>query len=159
MGKPRLNTETKKAKGTLRPCRERAKTAEFAALMQIPAAPAALGKGGRALWQNLGGRLAVAGILTDADLPAFQLLCESRDRADDLKNKLTNGGKTLFSDAIARPENAALYRAFKFETDFSKKLFAEFGATPRSRNSVNITPQENQSPDEKRMKELLSGLM
>ena len=160
MGKPRLSSEIKEARGTLRPCRERAKKAEFEQLKKIPASPSTFGKAGKELWNNYGNQLAVSGVMTNVDIPAFILLCESRDRAENLKNKLTNNGKLSFAESIAIPENTPIFRAFKFEQEFSKKLIEQFGLTPRARNTIapSAAP-ENENPKDKRMKELLNGEM
>ena len=155
MARPKLSKEKKALKGTLRPCREKESPEIFPLLQKMPPAPTELKKSGRALWQKLGNQLIEAGTLTNVDLHAFTALCVSVDDAELLKNELCNG-KTL-SKGIK--ENPGLYRAYKFSCEYSRKLFQEFGLTPKSRNNISTAPPKKElDPDTKKMRELLGGL-
>jgi len=156
MSRPKLSTEYKQKKGTLRPCREQ-KKAEYKKLEKMPPPPSGLGKAGIELWVTFGNQLIEAGIFTVLDIHAFTLLCESRDRALMFNDALTNNGKLSLAMAISDPDNAPLYRAFKFEIENQKKLCQEFGMSPRARNTVSVKNADSGDPDARRMMELIGG--
>ena len=155
MGRPKKNHDLKIIQGTFRPGREQEPPDFFPLLEKMPPAPDWLGEIGRELWETLGGQLVSSGIITGPDLGAFILLCESRERSQMFRDALTNNGKTSLAAAVADKENAPLYRAFKFEQEFSKKMMQEFGVTPRARNTVSPKATSNTDLETEKMKRLL----
>jgi P27 family predicted phage terminase small subunit len=93
-----------------------------------------LPKYGQKLWRSLAGRLVELGVLTEIDLPAFEMMCLhyalTRQALDDVeKNGLTiqEEGKTKKNPAMqAFRENGQAYKA----------LLVEFGLTPSSRSRI-----------------------
>ena len=119
----------------------------------MPPPPGSLGAEGKALWESLGSDLLNSGVLTSADLPAFQKLCQSHDTAARLYFDIIQDGEIPLARGIEK--NPALYRAYKAENEFCRKLLESFGASPRSRNSISGRRKEEETPDTRRMKELL----
>ena len=153
-GRPKKDRNLKIIQGTFRNNREKPASNVFHTLEAMPKPPGGLGNAGAEVWKSLGAELVESGVLCSPDLPAFLLLCESRDRASTFYNELTKSGKIPLGKATKDKENAPLVRSLKFEADFLRKIYQEFGLTPRSRNTVSSHKKED-DPDTRKMKELL----
>ena len=155
MSKPKLSKEAKAARGTLRPCRERKGDPYFPNLDKMPTPPADMATPGKELWKTLGPRLVESRVMTIVDIPAFEILCYSHARAVQLESGLTKDGKRTFTEAIADPKNAALFRAYKHEREVVRRFMGEFGVTPAARNRVAPVKTKAEDPDIAKMRGLL----
>lgn len=99
----------------------------------VPRCPSRYDKPARALWKNLGKRLAEIGILSQLDSFALELLVDSQlEYASAMRNRAETGEGRL--------EKAAKQL---------RTMLREFGLTPASRSSVKAaeTPSKATAPD------------
>lgn len=90
-------------------------------------------------WKKNAPRLATAGILTEADLYAFRVLCELYACWIQITNKIRKEGETFKTGTMwkKRPEVA-------IREDAEKRLlsyFAQFGMVPSGRSRISLPPE------------------
>ena len=153
-GRPRKPVQTKIIQGTFQKSRNPKDEARFSSLSKLPAAPKALIKYGKRLW-DYGAELVSAGIITAPDVIAFEMCCEVYGRYKALQEYID-------SDPINNVEGAQSGRsaqAQQMNADFSAcvKMMNEFGLTPASRNRFGVTKKKDADPDTEKMKGLLGA--
>jgi P27 family predicted phage terminase small subunit len=151
-GRPRLPKTTKILQGTFQKSRNPASEAEFPAVATLPPAPRTLNACGKKLWKKLGPELLNAGVLTAADMPAFELLCIRYGLGMELYDSVTTGKdidhrtgkiKTLrvsLSGYLSGKNSQTIpeYNAMRNEFAAARQLMIEFGMTPASRNRFSV---------------------
>jgi P27 family predicted phage terminase small subunit len=93
-----------------------------------------LPKHGQKLWRSLAPKLIKLGVLSEVDLPAFEMMClhyalarMAMEEVEEIGLTIEEEGKTKKNPAMqAFRENAAAY----------KQLLVEFGLTPSSRSRI-----------------------
>ncbi len=137
-GPKRAPTAQKIARGTHRKDRDGDPAAEPKPdQIEAPKPPAHLGQVGRAKWLDLAPRLAKIGLLTENDLEALALLCESFGEKAACEATLQEHGEyTVLENGYiaAHPAIARLDRAIKR----IRQLMAAFGMTPSDRAGMKI---------------------
>ena len=101
---------------------------------QAPMPRGVLPKYGQKLWRSLAPKLIELGVLSEIDLPAFEMMClhyalarQAMDEVEEIGLTIQEEGKTKKNPAMqAFRENAAAY----------KQLLVEFGLTPSSRSRI-----------------------
>jgi len=118
--------------------------------------PAWVNSDGKKMWKRLAGQLQAVGLLTEADLESFTMLCQSYgDYVAGEKDMKKNGryckhvNKFGAENEVERPVARATHRAF----ERYRFLCSEFGLTPASRGKIEI-PGLNEG--ESKMKSLLT---
>lgn len=89
---------------------------------------------GQKLWRSLAPRLIELGVLTELDLPAFEMLCIHYDLARQAMDDIQTNGITITEGAITK-KNPAM-QAWRENSAAYKTLLVEFGLTPSSRSRV-----------------------
>lgn len=91
----------------------------------------------RAFWDRHAERLAAAGILTEHDVDAFTLLCQTWSRVQDLAAATANDP----SDFRAAIQYTNVVKQFE-------RLASQFGILPRVRRSakMNLQPEPERDP-------------
>ena len=154
-GRPRLPRNVKIIKGTFQPSRNPEREAEFSALGAIPPPPAKLNKFGKELWKKLIVELDGAGVLTKADLPAFEMMCASYGRYKLYEEWLEKS--PLKNVESPRGGVSAQAHQMNAEYEMCKKMMQQFGLTPSDRNRVGLSRKKEADPDTQRMKELIGA--
>ena len=83
-GRPRKPAQVKILQGTFQESRNPKDEAKFSSLERLPAAPKALNKHARRLW-DYGAELVSAGVITKPDVIAFEMCCEVYGRYKTLQ--------------------------------------------------------------------------
>ena len=154
-GRPRKPAQLKIVQGTFQKSRNPENEPEFTALGAIPKPPKTLSKHGKALWKKLMPELAQSGVVTNADLPAFEMLCGCYGRwaliREHLEQDVLQNLKNEFGGRAAA--------AVQMNAEFAMcvKLMAQFGLTPSDRNRLGLSKKKEDDPDTARMKELLGA--
>jgi len=99
--------------------------------------------------------LSNSGVITVADMPAFEMLCSSFGRFRIYQ-------EWLEIDPLTQVENkkggvAAQTKQMNAEFFMCQKLMQQFGLTPSDRNRLGLTKKKAADPDTARMKELLGA--
>ena len=104
-------------------------------------APAWMNSDGKKMWKRLASQMQRIGLLTEADLESFTMLCQSYgDYVEGVKDMKKNGkyctytNKAGAENEVERPVARATHRAY----ERYKSLCAEFGLTPASRSKIEI---------------------
>jgi len=105
-----------------------------------PEPPAGLGKYGRKAWKEIGNGLYRLGLLTEADIHAFTLFCESHQRYREAKDNLKEEGMVVVTRNGARksPWLAIIHQEYAIQD----KLMAQFGMSPVARVRIVTNPEE-----------------
>jgi len=93
-----------------------------------------LPKHGQKLWHALAPKLIELGILTEVDLPAFEMLCLHYAFARMAMEDVEINGLTITEDGKTK-KNPAM-QAFRENSTAYKQLLVEFGLTPSSRSRI-----------------------
>ncbi len=98
-----------------------------------------LPKEGQRLWKSLAGPLTQMGVLTEVDLPAFEMLClhyaMARD-AFEIVNKLG----LFVKDRDGQPRKNPAMQLFRDNSASYRAYVTEFGLTPSSRVKIKAEP-------------------
>lgn len=144
-GPKRAPTSVKVARGTHRKDRDGDPAKEpKPEQITAPKPPTHLGQIGRAKWSDLAPRLAKIGLLTENDLEALTLLCESFEEKSNCETILREQGEYSVLEngyIAAHPAIARLDRAIKR----IRQLMAAFGMTPSDRAGMKIQTGAPQS--------------
>jgi P27 family predicted phage terminase small subunit len=160
-GRPRLPKQQKILQGTFQKSRNPGSEADFPPVAVLPSVPKTLNAQGKKLWKKLGPELIASGVMTAADLPAFELLCVRYGMGMELYDSITTGKdidqktgkiKTLrvsLSKYLKGQNSQTIpeYNAMRNELAAVKQLMIEFGLTPASRNRFGV-PEKNAGPNE-----------
>ena len=93
-----------------------------------------LPKEGQRLWKELAPKLTELGVLTEVDLPAFEMLCLHYALARQALDEIDETGLTIFEEGKTK-KNPAM-QAFRENSQAYKSLLVEFGLTPSSRSRI-----------------------
>lgn len=134
-GRKPVPTELKKQRGTDRPDRGVDNEAQFPIPSRMYSPPENLNEWGEKAWRYYGKLLLDAGLFTDADRMAMELLCQSYGRWIEAERNVALTGTVLTSDRGNFYTNPYLHVANK-AWDQIKRMLAEFGLTPAERTRV-----------------------
>ncbi|MDR1903068.1 MAG: phage terminase small subunit P27 family [Treponema sp.] len=171
MGRPRLPSQTKILTGTFHKYRNPENEAKFSPLKSLPAPPRTLNKAGRELWKKAGPELMRSGVMTSADIPAFELLCIRYGMGMELYDSITlretvdeKTGKVKkvrvsVSSYLAGKNSQTMpeYNAMKNEFQAVRALMSEFGLSPSARNRFGVPSEQGENEREKEMRRILDA--
>lgn len=148
-GRPPKPTELKRRAGNpgKRPLPEEPRGPQLA---EMPRAPRGMNAPARRLWRTLGPVLVEMGVLTRADLPAFQLLCQHWGLAQQAWEALQQEGETT-TDERGLPRKHPLLQVWRDNSRAWREYAAHFGLTPAARARLGLAWTEK----EKSLAELL----
>lgn len=106
-------------------------------VITVPEPPELLSVQGRVHWQQFAEQLAKMRVLTDADLPALCMLCESYSIYWEAMDGVRQYGMMSVTPNKYVVRSEYLNTAFK-ALDECLKILAEFGLTPSSRTKVRM---------------------
>ena len=132
-------TGTKVLEGTFRP--DRANKDEPRPKPAGREPPSHLSGPAKDEWHRTGAVLYPLGLLTELDVPAFELYCETYARWLEAKDKVAEKGTVLVTSNKNLIQNPYLAIANKAQEQMMK-ILAEFGMTQSSRTRVSATPPE-----------------
>lgn len=130
-----MPTAVKSMRGTVRADRVMRNEAQFPIPGRMPSPPEGLNDYGEALWRSLGKLLLDAGLLTQGDTIALEMLCLAYGRMKEANNRVDDEGMVLESDKgnfYQSPYLSIANRAW----EQVKGMLAEFGLTPAERTRV-----------------------
>lgn len=154
-GRPRLPRQTKIIKGTFHKYRNPESEPEFSSLREMPVPPKSLNKYGRQLWEKLLPELNRCGVITQADIPAFEMLCASFGRYKIFEEWLEK--KPLANIETEKGGVSAQAKQMNAEFAMCQKMMQQFGLTPSDRNRIGLSKKKGVDPETQKMKELLGA--
>lgn len=144
-GRPPLPTAVKEAQGTLEKSRVNNDEARFAIPEVFPKAPLILNAPGKKLWRELGPRLKEAGLYSDGDYTALELLCAAYGDWIEARKSIKVTGTVIYTitgSAYQHPLVGIANTNWKM----IKEMLAQFGLTPAERSRVKaLSPIERAS--------------
>jgi len=145
MAAPRKSNLYKLIGGTTR--EDRRPKRDFAArLSRAPLPPARLSDRAAAEWRQLAPAVVALGTLTQADLRAFELLAVTLGTEMEAREVLQHEGMTVpTADGGRKPHPAV--RVAETARAQAARLLADFGLTPRGRQSVDVAPPGGSQAD------------
>jgi P27 family predicted phage terminase small subunit len=149
MPNPRASTQQKALRGTWRADRAPQPTAGEP-LTEAPEPPPRLSEKAQGEWRILAPIVTQLGVLTAADMRAFQLLCECLGTAAEAEDMLREEGMTLPTVGGGTRAHPAI-KAMEIARNQAARLMTEFGLTPKGRQAVDIAP----APRPSRLQEAL----
>jgi len=102
-----------------------------------------LPKEGQNLWKKLAPRLLDLGILTEVDLPAFEMMCLHYALARDAFEVVDKLGLFVKDRENAPRKNPAM-QLFRDNSAAFKAYMIEFGMTPSSRSRIEANPIDDE---------------
>ena len=139
-GPPPLPSAMKRARGTLRPCRE--SPSEPRGNAGVPDAPSGLDARERTEWNELGARLAAMGVLQKEQVEALELLVRAKVRYLRLAAKVREMGEVLADSKGELYRNPHAIAMEKAEVEF-RRLLLEFGLTPAAATRVRAEAEKS----------------
>ncbi len=137
-------TELKLMQGTQRPSRSKKDEPKPKPAKMRP--PSHLTGPAKKEWARMAAKLHPLGLLTEIDVPALELYCETYARWLDAKDKVTEKGAVLVTSNGNLVQNPYLAVANKSQ-DQMLKILAEFGMTPSSRTRVSASVPDADNKD------------
>ena len=113
---------------------------------RCPAAPAHMSPAAKHEWRKLAPKAHQLGTLTDADLRAFELLCDTLVVVNDCRETLAREGFTA-ATGDGGMKTHPLVSVMNSANTFSVRLLSGFGLTPRGRLSAIAAPDDSLPPD------------
>ncbi len=107
-------------------------------LSQVPAPPANMAQPAADEWRELAPVAHELGVLTQADLRSFRLLCETLATAATAQSTLDDEGLLIDGSHGAKKHHPAI-KILENSRQQATRLFGEFGLTPKARQQVKIT--------------------
>lgn len=98
----------------------------------------------RRFWKDNAGQLVGLGLLTQIDLPAFQLMATHFAVAVDAAERIKADGMVT-EDERGLPRKHPLLQVLRDNSAAFRSYAAEFGMTPSSRSRVSSVPEEQMS--------------
>lgn len=146
-GRPRKPRAQKIVSGTFRKDRNPGQEPEFSPPVDKQLkAPTVLNKWGKKFWNQHITMLLDSGILTEADMPVFQMMCQAWGdycEADyDIHHRSDKTKRTVAEYRASRGySRKAMPEVFerKESWDLFVKLAREFGMSPSSRNKIDLS--------------------
>lgn len=133
----------KMLRGTDQPCRINKK--EPKPKSDNIAMPAGMSKQAQKHWDLVSKQLKEAGILTNLDVHALEIYCESYALWKDATDKINTHGAVVKGNngfPVRSPYLMVAQRGF----DQMRTMLTEFGMTPSSRTRVNSTDEKSDNP-------------
>jgi P27 family predicted phage terminase small subunit len=152
-GRPRLPAKTKILQGTFQKCRNPQTEAEFLSPLGPPPAPKTLNDYGKKLWEALMPELIRSGVLTVADIPAFEILCTRYGYAKKLEDTMGPDLGAFHDEKNAKDK----YIAYKTEMAAVNVMMASFGLNPSARNRFGVNKKDKPSESDEIMKRIFSN--
>lgn len=169
-GKNKLPTKVKVIRHTFRKDRASKHEPEPTVLVATPKPPRGLSKAGRRVWNRQAPELVTLGVLTTADVEAFEIACLHYGIAAELLDEVTHvtdletgkrkrrtsaeyvtelhleqvNGVDVMKASIF--ERIAVLDRIRAEHGFSMRIFADFGLTPVARSRLDLGPAEKIEP-------------
>lgn len=112
--------------------------------ISVPSAPEYLTDNAKEEWDTLAAPLHRLGLLTEVDIPIFEMYCQARGNFISAVEELKVSTLTIKTDKgneIQNPVVGVLNRSI----EISHKLATEFGMTPSSRSKVTSAKTEKKS--------------
>jgi P27 family predicted phage terminase small subunit len=134
----RLSLAEKVSRGTVRPDRAPKMTA-LRRFDKPPRAPAHLSPRAKVEWGNLARVTVEIGTLTGADLRALELLAQILATEGELREILAAEGLTV-AGAGSNLKGHPACKLLESTRNQAGRMLADFGLTPRGRQSVDIRP-------------------
>ena len=123
-----------------------------APVVETPGPPSWMNKDGKRMWKRQAPGLARVGLLTEADLETFSMLCQSYGEWLEAVRDIKKNGKFCIYINKAGAENEMERPMVKLEHkayERYKSLCTEFGLTPAARTRIEVKPsQEDEDPME-----------
>ena len=124
---------------------------------EIPSCPAYLSDVGKVAWGRLGVLLDRMGVLTEADGPALERLCDCYAEILECRQLIKEQGRTYSSirgigdenspiEQVLMKANPAVAMLADADRRF-KSYLVEFGLTPAARSKVHAAPDDNNKKD------------
>lgn len=146
-GRPRKPRQLKVIQGTFRKDRNPGQEPEVAPLAEVPRAPAGLNRWARRMWRDLTPTIVGNGVLSEVDLPAWEVCCqqygiyrELLDAITHFRDRESKRHRCSIADYLAgrnsqtMPEYTAMRQAFATMNAYLQ----QFGLTPASRNRIDL---------------------
>lgn len=157
MGRPRKPTELHVLNGNPSKKKDLGKNEpKPAPIVETPKPPTWLNKYAKKEWKRLAPGLTRIGLLTEADIGSFVMLCQSYGRWEEYERDVEKNGSTYIyinkgggENEVERPQTKLAHKAY----ERYKALCTEFGVTPASRTRIEVRPEEQEQDP---MEELLS---
>lgn len=153
-GRPRKPKADKVLAGTYKKCRNPEDEAEYKTATQKKA-PDSLNKYGKWLWDTLSDKLIESGVLTEADWPAFEIMCIRYGNFREIHEKVKKD--YAINIANERGQIKAEIRQMNADHEACFHLMQAFGLDPVSRNKFGVKKPEEMSAERKQMQGLLDG--
>jgi len=138
----------KVVQGTFRKSRVPANEPKPPPLLRVPKPPQHLSADGRKLWANLAPQLFRLSLLTELDLPAFEIACFAYGLYRELSREIRRRHKSFAAylkgkNSQTVPELTTLKAAFQT----FKGYLAEFGLSPAARGRIDVQVPESEEED------------
>jgi P27 family predicted phage terminase small subunit len=163
MPKPRKPRELKVIQGTFRKGENPKNEPSPSKLLEEPKAPSHLNRWGKDAWKKITKELIRLKMLTEIDLFALELACDSYGLYRELKDAIThtidedgNRIRCSVADYLSGRNSQTMpeYAVMKNSLEKYRSLVTEFGLTPASRNRIDLPePKESEDP----MESLVNG--
>jgi P27 family predicted phage terminase small subunit len=141
-GRKPVPTALKELRGTDRADRGVANESKPPVPETIPQPPTYFNRWAKKVWREYGQLLLDAGLFTDLDSIAFELLCQAYGRWIDAERHVSEEGPILISDRGNSYQNPYLGVANRAWEQI-KKMLGEFGLTPAERTRVAALVDED----------------
>lgn len=109
--------------------------------------PAWLSAAARAEWDDKAAMLQRLGLITEADVDAFAVYCDTFARWKEAAAKLSEQGVVVMSKRLGLPIVSPWFGIANKLQMQAAKLLIEFGLTPSSRTRVHATPKKMSTTD------------
>lgn len=106
-------------------------------LSKVPSAPKHLGEHARREWKRMAPVAVRLGTLTEADLRAFELLCEMLETEARARETLEFAGSYSVPTADGGQKPHPAVRIMETARNQAHRLLSDFGLTPRGRGQVS----------------------
>lgn len=130
-------TKIKEMRGTVRADRGVGdKEAQFPVPDKLPNPPTILGRYGKQAWKYYGSLLLDAGLFTDGDKLALELLCKAYDRWIESEMEVAKSGTVLISTTTGGLYHNPHLNIANKSFEQIRSLLKEFGLSPAERTRV-----------------------
>lgn len=134
----------KEAQGTLKKSRVNNSQAVFAVPEEFPKPPATMNLYGKRIWRALGPRLKEAGLYSDGDYNALELLCMAYGDMVAARKALMKSGNIVITDkgTVYQHPNVGIANTSWKQV---KDMLIQFGLTPAERTRVKTLNPKDKS--------------
>lgn len=144
VGRKPVPSALKLVKGTDQPCRMNKNEPKPKA--DNIKMPVGMSDSAKKHWGQVVKQLKEAGIMTNLDVTALMIYCETYAQWRDATDKINKHGSVVKGERgfpVRSPYLMVAQKAF----DQMKQMLTEFGMTPSSRTKVNTTDEHNEKKD------------